>query len=78
MISEANLMAGSTMAELAAGVLPIESTGDSEVAGNPGWTYAVDIKSSLQPGLFMATVTVKRQSSAGQVPASVSIVRFIP
>jgi Tfp pilus assembly protein PilV len=78
MISEANLMAGSTMAELAAGVLPIESSGDAAVPGNPNWTYSVDIQSSLQPGLFMATVTVKRQGTIGQVPASVSIVRFIP
>ncbi len=77
-ISEANLMAGATMAELTAGVLPIESSGDAEVPNNPGWTFSVDMKPSMQAGLFMATVTVKRQSATGQVPTSVSIVRFIP
>lgn len=78
MRNDANIMAGTTMAELVAGVLPIESTGQSEVEGNPGWFYSVSIENSLQPGLFMATVLVERSEANNAVPTSVSIVRFIP
>ena len=76
--NDANIFADTTMSELAAGVLPIESTGDSEIPGNPGWTYSVDIQPSLQPGLFMATVAVKRGDESNAVVTSISIVRFIP
>lgn len=78
LINEGNLLAGATMAELAAGVLPIESTSDTSIPDNPNWTYAVDVKSSMQPGLFLATVSVKREGAPGQVSTSVSIIRFIP
>ena len=76
--SDANIHAGATMAELVAGIIPIESTGETEIMGSPGWYYSVDIKSSLQPGLFMATVIVKRGENVGAVPSAVSLVRFIP
>ena len=76
--NDANLFADSTMAELASGVLPLESTSDTEVPYNPGWSYAVEIQPSLQPGLLMATVIVKRGEELGAVNSSISIVRFIP
>lgn len=78
MRNDANIMASATMAELVAGIIEIESTGDTEIIGNPGWYYSVDIQNSLQPGLFMATVIVKRGQTVGSVPSSVSLVRFIP
>ena len=76
--SDANIMASATMAELVAGVIPIESTGDSEVQGYPGWYYSVDIKDSFQPGLFLATVIVKRGEVDQSIATAISIVRFIP
>lgn len=76
--SDANILADAKMAELAAGVLPIESSAGSEIEGSPGWTYSVDIQPSLQNGLFMATVIVMHGTSASETQSSVTIVRFIP
>ena len=76
--NDANIMASATMAELVAGITPIESTGETEIPGYPGWYFSIDIQDSLQPGLFMATVIVSRGDSSNSVPTSVSIVRFIP
>lgn len=74
--SEANMLVDSKMAELASGVLPLESGGGS-IEENPDWSYSIDIQSSQQPGLLLTTVTVERTSNAN-VAVSVSLVRFIP
>jgi len=76
--SEANLHADTKMAELAAGVLPIESSGETEIEGAPGWQYAVEIEDSFQPGLFLATVIVTKGEESGVLSNGISIVRFIP
>jgi len=76
--SEANRLADSKMAELASGMIPIESTGDSDIDEAPGWQYAIEIEDSLQPGLFLATVIVKQESESAILPDGLSIVRFIP
>ncbi len=78
MRNDANIIADSKMAELAAGVLPLESSGNNMVEEFPGWSYSVDLQSSLQPGLFMATVNVSYGDQSNNVPTSLSIVRFIP
>lgn len=76
--NDANIIADSKMAELAAGVLPLESSGNSPIDEHPGWSYSVDLQSSLQLGLFMATVTVSYGEESNNIPTSLSIVRFIP
>ena len=78
LLNDANMIAGSTMAELVVGAIPLESTGDAEVPGNPGWFYSVDIQDSMQAGLFLATVVVRRGDEESAIPASISIVRLIP
>ena len=78
MRNDANIIADAKMAELAAGVLPLESSGGSEIPENPGWSYSVDLQSSLQLGLFLATVTVSYGDESSTVPTSLSIARFIP
>ena len=76
--SEANLYADTKMAELAAGVLPIQSAGDQDIEGAPGWQYAVEIEDSFQPGLFLATVIVKKGDDSEILRDGLSIVRFLP
>ena len=78
LLNEANMIAGSTMSELVVGAIPLESTGDAEVPISPGWFYSVDIQDSMQSGLFLATVVVRRGDEESAVPASISIVRLIP
>ena len=75
--SEANILADAKMAELAAGVLPAASVGDSPIQTAPGWTYSVSVEDSDQPGLFIATVVVRRENEAGILAGGLSIVRFI-
>lgn len=76
--SEANVLVDSTVAELVAGVLPLESTSDVQIESSPGWTYSVSLEPSLQSGLFMATVSVKKSNVESNIGTSVSVVRFIP
>lgn len=76
--SEANLLVDSIMAELAAGVLPVESTGSTEIPTAPNWQYAIEVEASPQPGLFLVTVVVKRVPESDIMPGGLSIVRFVP
>ncbi len=76
--SDANILCDTKMAELAAGILPPNSVGNQTIEENPLWSYSLDIQSSEQPGLLVATVTVQQSDSAAAVPVSMSIVRFIP
>ena len=76
--SDANLLVDSIMAELAAGAIPVQSKGDTEIDNAPGWLYSIEIENSSQPGLFLATVVVKRDIESNIMPGGVSIVRFIP
>ena len=76
--SDANILADTKMAELAAGVIPVESVGNQAIEENPLWSYSVDVGSSDQLGLLTATVTVTQTDAAAAVPISLSIVRFVP
>ncbi|MEQ1904187.1 MAG: hypothetical protein ABL888_08395 [Pirellulaceae bacterium] len=75
--TEAALLCDSKMAELAAGVLSLESKSAAAVAENPNWIYSVDVQPSSQLGLLVVTVTVK-QATNSLAPVSMSIVRFMP
>lgn len=76
--SEANILADTVMAELAAGVHELESANGVQIPTSPGWTYSIEIQNSLQPGLFLATVIVEKTDEQGSIPLAVSIVRLIP
>lgn len=76
--SEANLLVDSIMAELAAGVLPVESTAETQIATAPDWNYSIEVEDSRQPGLFLTTVVVKRAIESDIMQGGLSIVRFIP
>ena len=74
--SEANMLADAKMAELASGVLPLESGGGPiDEAGQ--WTYTVKVEASQQPGLLLSTVVVQRDENTS-IPISISLTRFIP
>ncbi|MFK7769190.1 MAG: hypothetical protein AB8B55_18360 [Mariniblastus sp.] len=76
--NEGNILADSKMAELAAGVLELETVGDTPIENAPGWLYSIEIQPSLQAGLFMATVSVRLEQESNVLPTGVSIVRFVP
>ena len=74
--SEANMIADTTMAEIAAGVIDI-SAGGGAVEGNPEWQYEVNSQESEQPGLLSVSLRVSRENDPDN-NVSVSLVRFVP
>ena len=74
--SEANMIADTTMAEIAAGVIDI-SAGGGAVEGNPEWQYEVISQESEQPGLLSVSLRVSRENDPDN-NVSVSLVRFVP
>ena len=75
MRSEANMIADTTMAEVAAGVIDFGSSGGS-VDSNPLWKYEIDSQQSSQPGLLSVTVRVSLDDETNN-SVSVSLVRLI-
>jgi type II secretion system protein I len=74
--NEANILADTKMAELVAGIIEPQSTGQTGIAEAPGWVYSIRMDDGDQPGLLVATVTV--QTAGDQIPVSLSITRFLP
>lgn len=73
--SEANMIADTTMAEVAAGVIDFAS-GGGPVESNPEWQYEIKTEQSQQPGLLSVTVRVSRENDPDN-NISVSLVRLI-
>ncbi len=75
--TEAALLCDSKMAEVAAGVLPVQGASLTTLPENPKWNYSIDVQPSSQLGLLTVTVTV-RQATDAAVPISMSVVRLMP
>ena len=73
--SQANMIADTTMAEVAAGVIDFSASGGI-VEDNPLWKYQVVSQDSTQPGLMSVTVTVSLADTAND-SVSVSLVRLV-
>lgn len=76
--SDANILADSKMAEVAAGVLELQSAAERPFNENPDWLYSVQVQQSPQLGLLMVTVTVEQSPVSSANPISFSLVRFVP
>lgn len=74
--NEANILADTKMAELTAGIIEPQTSGQTAIPESPGWVYSVQVEDAEQPGLLVATMTVQT-AGQGQVPVSLSITRFI-
>lgn len=74
--SEANIMLDAKMAEVVAGVIPLEAT-TGAIEGSEGWQYEVMLGDSGQTGLLTVTVGVSNGADAG-VPISLVATRFVP
>ena len=73
--TDANILLDTKMAEVAAGVIPLENAGGVEIAENPDWEYSVDVAEADQIGLLSVTVTVQQTEVAR--PLAISVVRFM-
>ena len=75
--SEANILCDTKMAEVASGVLDLESVSGNPIEENPNWNYSVFIEQSEQNGLLLVTVRVANNQTEG-VPLAVDVARFMP
>jgi prepilin-type N-terminal cleavage/methylation domain-containing protein len=76
--SDAQILCDTKMAELSAGVMPLQSIGFTTVVENPVWVYSVDIGSTTVNGLLSATVTVQEAQSATSNPKQFTLMRWLP
>ena len=74
--TDANILLDTKMAEVAAGVIPLENAGGVEIAENPDWDYSVDVAEAEQIGLLSVTVTIEQ--TRVDRPLVISVVRFMP
>ncbi len=76
--SEAQIMCDTKMAEIAAGVLPAESTSGASIPENPNWVYSVDVQSAQHIGLLLVRVTVQQSPSITSNPTPFTLMRLVP
>lgn len=60
----------SKMAEVASGVVPLSSQGDTPFDDDPNWQWSLDCEQGNVTGLWTVTVTVKRQRANGTTQQS--------
>ena len=76
MRSEGNILCDTKMAEVAAGVLDLESVNGRYIEENPDWSYSVFIDEAEQNGLLLVTVAVTNTKTAN--PLTIDVARFMP
>ena len=76
--SEAQILCDAKMAELAAGVMPLDSVDGVPIPENQDWLYSVEVQPSAQVGLLGVRVTVQQSPAAAAQPIGFSVVRLLP
>ena len=77
-ISEAQILCDTKMAEISAGVLPLQNNGGSTIPEDPQWIYSVEVQSSNIDGLLSVTVTVQRADAGSTILMPVTLMRLMP
>lgn len=75
-LSQAQLLAESVMAEITAGILPLENSQSVPIETDPEWVYGVELLPVETPGLLAVRVTVVQAGAAGR-PAEFALVRWM-
>ena len=73
--TDGNIFVDTKMAEVAAGVLPLESANGVLIEENPDWEYSVDVSDAEQNGLLSVVVTVQQNNVEN--PVAISVVRLM-
>jgi type II secretion system protein I len=74
--SDAANLVDTKMAEVSAGVLPLENAGGVPIEEAPEWNYSVEVESSDQIGLLRVIVSVERNDEVEM--EGITVVRFMP
>lgn len=75
--TRAELLAASKLAEIAAGITPLDATNQTPFPDNPGWVYSITVAPTDEADLVAVQVTVEQKPVAGQEPMSYSLVRWM-
>ena len=78
LFSEAQILCDTKMAEVSAGVLPLQSIGGTPIEENPDWLYSVEVGQAPVTGLLGVTVTVQQSPSVTSTPTPFTLMRWIP
>ncbi len=76
--SEAQILCDTKMAEVSAGVLPLQSTAATPIDENPDWLFSVEIGQTAVNGLLSVTVTVQQAPTVTLNPTPFSLMRWLP
>jgi prepilin-type N-terminal cleavage/methylation domain-containing protein len=78
-MTQAQLLCESKLAELTAGLLPVEPGGpwQFDLPEQAEWVYFVDIEPVPLPGMVQVTVTVAQESETARIPRFFSLVRWM-
>lgn len=76
-LTTAQVLCESTMSELIARVLPLESVQRTPFETNPDWLYSVIIRSTEEEYLFFVQVIVEENIDTQQRPLSFTIQRWV-
>ncbi len=76
-LTKAELYCESTMAELAAGVLPLEGVSDIPIEQDSEWLYSVTVEPAAVDGLLVVTVTVYQAEPDPVRPIEFTLVRWL-
>ena len=81
--AQAQLLCESKMAEVTAGILPLQSASSAEFEdivgdGTIGWLYSVDVQATDIEGMSSVQVTVVQDMDESKRPVQFSLVRWMP
>lgn len=78
-LTNAQLLCESKLAEITAGLLPLEPGGpwNFDLPEQADWVYFVDVEPLPTPGMVAVTVTVAQDSGNTQLPRFFSLVRWM-
>jgi type II secretion system protein I len=78
LVSEAQILCDSMMAEISAGVVPPESSSRTSFELDPRWVYSVEVQAADKPGLLRVHVLVERADAQFADDVAFSLMRFVP
>ena len=74
--ADAVRLAQSKLAEVSAGIVPMQSAGETPIEEDPDYKWSAEIANSSIPNLFTVTVTISRDRP-GREPFTVSLTQML-
>jgi type II secretion system protein I len=76
-LTQAQLLCESTMAEVAAGMIPAQAVGPTPCESNPDWSYSLDVEATNAASLLSVRVTLAPTAASTRPGVQFSLVRWL-